>query len=100
MELSEQEKIAAAEQRAATAESAARRAEIQIEVLKMKAADLEKSAAARIEAAASCAVSALVRAGKINCSDVLAQDSYKIQFIHDPGLIELLLMKPANRKII
>src|SRR5580693_5605325 len=98
MELSEQEKIAAAELRAERAESAARRIEIQIEVLKMKADDLERDDLARKESAAAFAVESMVKAGKIKSSDVWVKETYKVQFIHDPGLIDLLFLKPANRK--
>jgi hypothetical protein len=98
--MTEQEQIERAGQRAERAESAARRAEIQIEVLKMKADDLERNDLARKESAAAYAVEAMVRAGKVKSSDVLAKETYKAQFIHDPSLIDLLFLKPANRKRI
>jgi len=89
-----------AEQRAERAEAAARKTEIRLEILRAKITDIERHDLAQKTSAADCAVSVLVKAGKVRSDDVWAKDNFQAQFINDPGLIDLLYLKPANKKRI
>jgi len=89
-----------AEQRAERAEAAARKTEIRLEILRAKITDIERHDLARKKSAAAFAVEMMVKAGAVKSDDVWAKDNFQVQFIHDPGLVDLLFLKPANRKKI
>jgi hypothetical protein len=91
--------IAAAETRAARAESSALDAQIRLAVTRARLDELETAETRRNDAAANHAVRQLVSAGVIKPADTFAQHEMKSQFVSDPALIPLAVGRPFNRRV-